>query len=138
MADFSVDVSAWCDREERMATAVLRAIAYDTIAAVQQRTPVDTGFLRANWTAMLAHDTEPVAGRVPPPADAIERAEIGTVITIVNPVVYARRIEYGFVGEDSAGRHYNQEGQHMVGDTIAEIGVIAQRALERITGSGGA
>lgn len=132
MADFSEDVSAWCNRAMARATLLLRVIAYDAIAEVQQLTPVDTGFLRANWTAMLPGDSEPVAGRTAPAEDAIARADVGTIITIVNPVVYARRIEYGFVGEDAAGRHYNQAGRHMVGQTVADMPRIAQAAYERV------
>jgi len=71
---------------------------------------------------------------VPEPADVIARAELGDTITIINPVVYARRVEYGYVGEDSLGRHYNQQGRHMVGQTIAEMPQIAANAIARIKG----
>lgn len=136
MADFTTDVSAWCNKAADRATALLRAIAFDLTAAVQDKTPVDTGFLRSNWTAMLPNDTEPVAGRVPPAATAINRASVGMVIVILNPVAYARRQEYGFVGEDSAGRHYNQPGKHFVAQTIAEAPAIADAALRRLSGAG--
>lgn len=136
MADFSQDVSAWCNRAAERAGEVLRAIAFDSVQRVQQMTPVDTGFLRSNWTAILRGDEEPVAGRAPPPADAIARARVGVVIVILNPVAYARRIEYGFVGEDSRGRYYNQQGRHMVGQTIADMPAIAEGALTRIMGAG--
>lgn len=134
MADFSQDVSAWCNRAAARANEVFRAIAFDAVQRVQELTPVDTGFLRSNWTAIVRGDEEPVAGRVPPPADAIARARVGMVIVIINPAAYARRIEYGFVGEDSAGRHFNQQGRHMVGQTISEMPAIADAALARITG----
>lgn len=134
MADFSEDVSRWCNQAGRFANEVFRAIAFDAVTRVQQLTPVDTGFLRSNWTAMLPRDSEPVAGRVPPAGVAIARAEVGQVLVIVNPTAYARRIEYGFVGEDSAGRHFNQEGRHMMGQTISELPTIAATALARITG----
>jgi hypothetical protein len=136
MADFSADVTAWCNRAGAQANAVFRAIAFDAVTRVQQLTPVDTGFLRSNWTAMRQGDSEPVAGRVPPAGVAIAQAEVGQVLVIINPVAYARRIEYGFVGEDSAGRHYNQSGAHMMTQTIAEMPAIAQRALARITAQG--
>lgn len=132
MADFSTDVSAWCDQAKGRANAVFRAICFDTVARIQSHTPVDTGFLRANWTAMAPGDTEPVAGRAPPAGDAISRVEVGQVLTILNPVVYARRIEYGFVGEDSLGRRYNQPGRHMVAQTLAEMPEIAAAALQRL------
>jgi hypothetical protein len=136
MADFSSDVSAWCDRAGSRATALFRAIAFDAVAKVQSLTPVDTGFLRSNWTCLLPSDPEPVAGRVPPAAAAIERAAVGQVLIILNPVAYARRVEYGFVGEDSLGRHFNQQGRHMMAQTIAEMPAIAQAAYARVVGGG--
>jgi hypothetical protein len=135
MADFAADVSAWCNRAGRLARQVFQATAFDAVQRVQELTRVDTGFLRSNWTAMKPGDAEPVAGRVPPPGVAIAEAEIGEIILIVNPTVYARRIEYGFVGEDSLGRHYNQPGHHMMAQTITEMPQIAQRAYERIVGA---
>lgn len=132
MADFSADVSAWVNKVRAQADAAFRAIAFDAVASVQEKTPVDTGFLRSNWTAVRAGDPEPVAGRVPPAGVALSEAKVGDIIVIVNPTAYARRIEYGFVGEDSAGRHYNQQGVHMVGQTWAEMPQIAQRAIARL------
>lgn len=136
MADFVRDVSVFVDRAKARADAALRAIAFDVVAAIQQKTPVDTGFLRSNWTAMLPGDAEPVAGRVPPPGVAIAQATVGMVITIINPVVYARRIEYGFVGDDALGRHYNQPGAHMVQQTLDELPAIATAAVARVIGPG--
>lgn len=134
MADFSEDVSRWVNRARGRADAVFRAIATDALNRVKELTPVDTGFLRSNWTAVRQGEAEPVAGRVPDPMRAIAEVKVGEVLVIVNPTLYARRIEYGFVGEDSAGRHFNQEGRHMVQQTMAEMPAIAAAALARITG----
>jgi hypothetical protein len=134
MPDFATDVSAACNAAGRRANEVFRAIAFDLVARVQELTPVKTGFLRSNWTAILPHEAEPVAGRASPASAAIQRATVGQVITILNPTVYARRIEYGFVGEDKLGRYYNQPGRHMVGQTMAEAETISANALRRITG----
>jgi hypothetical protein len=136
MADFSSDVSKWCDMAAARASQVFRAIAFDAVTKVQTLTPVDTGFLRSNWTCIRQGDAEPVAGRVPPAGAAIAAAQVGQILVILNPVVYARRIEYGFVGEDSLGRHYNQTGAHMMGQTMTDMPNIAQAALTRITGGG--
>jgi hypothetical protein len=135
MADFSEDVSRWVNQAVGHTDAALRTIAMDSVNTVKQRTPVVTGFLRSNWTAIIKGQTIPVAGRVPDPAKAIMTARVGDVIVILNPTVYARRVEYGFVGEDSAGRHYNQQGAHMVAQTMAEMPVIAARALARLNGA---
>ena len=134
MADFDFMVTRWCDRAGTAAEAVFRTIATDAVNRVKELTPVDTGFLRSNWTAVKQGEEEPVAGRVPDPARAIQQLRLGQVVVILNPTVYARRIEYGFVGEDSLGRHYNQSGRHMVAQTLAELPAIADRALSRLTG----
>jgi hypothetical protein len=136
MADFTSDVSKWCDQAGALATAVFQAIAFDAVQRVQELTPVDTGFLRSNWTAIAPGDAEPVAGRVQPAGEAIAKAKVGQVILIINPVVYARRIEYGFVGEDKLGRYYHQKGRHMVAQTMAEMPSIAERAKARILAGG--
>lgn len=132
MADFDFDVSRWCDRQRDHADLILRAIAFEAVNRVKELTPVDTGFLRSNWTAILRGQTEPVAGRASDPLYTIARARIGDVIVIVNPTEYARRIEYGFVGEDSLGRHFNQQGRHMMAQTIAELPAIADRVVARL------
>lgn len=137
MADFARDVSAFVERAKARADAALRAIAFAAVESVQHKTPVDTGFLRSNWTAMLPGDSEPVAGRVANPDAVIAEATVGMTITIINPVVYARRIEFGFVGEDSLGRHYNQQGAHMVQRTLDDLPAIATEAVSRVIGTGG-
>lgn len=135
MADFAAEVSAWCNKAGDRANQVFRAIGFDMVARVQDLTPVDTGFLRSNWTAMKEGDSEPVAGRVPPPGVAIATIKVGEVLVILNPVVYARRIEYGFVGEDKAGRRFSQTGRHMVAQTMSETAEIADRAFQRVIGT---
>lgn len=133
MSDFSSDVSRWCNDAGDRASALFHAIAFDAVARVQELTPVDTGFLRSNWTVVKPGDSEPVPGRVPNPSAAIMQSEVGDVLNIVNPTVYARRIEFGFTGEDSLGRYYSQPGRHMMQQTMSEMPQIAQRALERVS-----
>jgi Bacteriophage HK97-gp10, putative tail-component len=132
MADFSEEVTRWVNDAGVLASAVFRAIAYDTVQRVQELTPVDTGFLRSNWTVIKKGDAEPVVGRVPPPSATLGEAVVGDVLVIINPVIYARRIEYGFVGEDSRGRYYNQPGRHMVAQTMSELPTIAEAAKARV------
>jgi hypothetical protein len=134
MADFTFEVTAWVNKAKHRADAVFRAVAMDAVNRVKELTPVDTGFLRSNWTVIRKGDEEPVAGRVPDAAHMVMTARIGDVLVILNPTTYARRIEYGFVGEDKAGRHYSQAGHHMVQQTITELPQIAERALQRIAG----
>jgi hypothetical protein len=132
MADFSVDVSDWVAKARERADEAFQAIAFDLLRRVQELTPVDTGFLRSNWTALRPGDTEPVAGRVSGASDVIDSLRAGEIVVIINPVIYARRVEFGFVGQDSLGRNYNQPGRHMVAQTMAEAPQIAEAAVARL------
>lgn len=135
MADFDIEVSRWVDGKAKpAANAILRVGAIDMVNRVKELTPVDTGFLRSNWTAIIKGGEEPIAGRVQPPEAVIMSARIGDVIVILNPTIYARRIEYGFVGEDSLGRHFHQQGVHMVAQTMAEAPAIFDAAVARVGG----
>ncbi len=132
MADFSVDVASWVDKALMRAEEAFQATAEGAVNRVKDLTPVKTGYLRANWTAIHAEDAEPTPGSVPDPMEAISTAPLGSTLVVLNPVVYARRVEYGFVGEDSAGRHYNQPGRHMTQQTVSEMPSIAEAAVELV------
>ncbi|MBK3624000.1 HK97 gp10 family phage protein [Streptomyces sp. MBT49] len=49
----------------------------------------------------------------------------------------ARRLEYGFVGEDSLGRRYNQRPYPHVGPAIEEVRPLFLAAMDDIAASGG-
>ncbi|MGG5810937.1 hypothetical protein [Falsiroseomonas sp. CW058] len=63
----------------------------------------------------------------------LAEARVGDTIFILNPVVYARMIEYGFSGKDSRGVSVNREGRGMVRQTVSEMPSIAQKAIDRIS-----
>jgi hypothetical protein len=46
---------------------------------------------------------------------------------MLNATVYAKRLEYGFVGTDSLGRYYNQPGRFFVTDTCKRWPQIVQK-----------
>jgi hypothetical protein len=54
--------------------------------------------------------------------------KLGDVFYYTNNAVYARRINYGFVGADSLGRHYNQVGRHMIETAVGYWPVTVERA----------
>lgn len=132
MADFAANVRQWVDKAKRRAEVAFRTIASESVAAVKEKTPVKTGFLRANFVDVLSVDALPKPSAAPEVGVAISQARLGDTIYVLNPVVYARRIEYGFVGTDSLGRRYNQPGRGMVAQTVAEIPQIAERVVERM------
>lgn len=49
----------------------------------------------------------------------LESMKIGDVAQFAWTAPYARRLEYGFSGTDSLGRHYEQTGNHFVGAAAA-------------------
>ena len=133
---FVVAVGQFVDLARERALQAYRATALDALARVRELTPVKTGYLRANWTIVLSGDPEPIAGQIQNDADVVARLQLSDQIILTNPAVYARRIEFGFVGEDSLGRVYHQKGVGMMQQTIAEMPQIAERATERVINGG--
>lgn len=133
MPDFSVDVSDWIERAKARSSAAFRATAMGAVERVKELTPVDTGFLRANWVDLRPGEAEPTPFAAQFVGKAIEASEAGDVIIIANPVKYARRIEFGFVGEDALGRKFNQPARGMVAQTVLEVPKIAEEAVASLT-----
>lgn len=67
-----------------------------------------------------------IQGRHVKGTDPLKEARVGDVIYIINPVVYAKRIEFGFNGTDSLGRNYHYHGRGMMQQTIVELPALAQ------------
>jgi len=126
-AEYNAGIDKWLSQVEADLKAVARQSAYTLAFDVVTSTPVDTGFLRGSW--------QPSIGDIPPVKDGvsldpggalamadfavqIEALELGETIYYTNSCVYARRIEYGFVGTDSLGRNYNQAGRFYVMNNV--------------------
>lgn len=108
---FVANISRWVEEQKRNQDLYVRGVALAALVRLQELTPVDTGRLRASW-------------QLDPPVAEIRAGE---TVSITTNVVYARRVEFGFVGIDSLGRHYNQRGAHMVEKTMAELPAIAEQ-----------
>lgn len=65
----------------------------------------------------------------------LTEAKVGDKIFIMNPVKYARRIEYGFSGRDARGVMQDQKGRGMVQKTVSELPAIAAKAVDRLARS---
>lgn len=127
--DFNVSVKKWCDKAKANADLVFQQIALDALARVRELTPVRSGYLKNSWQASIMGTPVPMQDADPDSSSIITQAVVGQSIIIFNPVIYARRIEFGFHGEDKLGRHYHQKGAHMMQQTMAEIPSIAQKVL---------
>ena len=107
--DFEVDVSKWAEKAKKDQAEFVRALGENLVTELKTLTPVVTGNLRAGWHVGEADENH---------------------MDIDNGVVYARRVNDGFVGKDSLGRQYHQRGRHMVEQAIVETPEIARKTLE--------
>jgi hypothetical protein len=138
---FTADVQAFTLQAKARLQAVFRQSIQEVCFRVVYTSPVLTGFLRASW--------QPGIGAPPPMPNDQGRAGVrvsyedsgvqipisatSSVLTLalanlkpglpfyyVNNARYARRIENGFVGVDSLGRHVNQRGRFTVRDAVSQ------------------
>lgn len=111
----------WAAKTRNGLNGLARVACQDLAEAVMDDTPIDVGFLVGNWQPSLNAPNLSLdeAGT----GNGYAQSKIGIVIAGIkagdvfyytNNAAYARRIEYGFVGPDSLGRVYNQQGRHMV------------------------
>ena len=139
-ADFVASLDSFLETVDRRADLVVRAIAEAVLDKVKEYTPVDTGFLRAGWSVVPGGTELPVVqrGAQPPPEGAspltvdLSRLKAGAVVRIVNPVAYARPVEFGHarVLKDGSTRHV--EGRHMAARAVAELPALAERVVRDV------
>jgi hypothetical protein len=119
---FAASVSAWCQEVEGAAEATLQLAAQMVYNQVRTnyneggRLPIDTGNLRrsiiADGASMPAVETDKkqFPDRSATSLEILGTMELGTVSYIAVTAAYGARMNYGFVGVDSLGRSYNQQG----------------------------
>lgn len=130
-SSFSATVTAWVRQTQLRQEAVRKESVQRLVDAMQEpvakggHLPVDTGFLRASLRAVIG-DQMPAMLETPKKkggsyqfnegeiTGVIANAKFSDVITLAYTAAYARRLEYGFTGTDSLGRHYNQKGRGFV------------------------
>jgi hypothetical protein len=117
---FSAQVSEWASAELDRAEAVFQTAAQTVANEVRNpvseggRMPVKTGNLRRSL--MASTSTMPLIreGAEQFTDGGIELiiagAELGATVYLGFQAAYAARLNYGFVGQDSLGRTYNQTG----------------------------
>lgn len=126
MANFSATVSQWCANTEIALDAIFRESAQRVFHEMTRSRaaggshPFDTGFAIASWRASTSQMPEIIRGSVGEkgrsyaPSGQVEltiaTAKLGDTIYIGGTASYLPRLNYGFSGTDSAGRHFNQSG----------------------------
>ena len=112
-----IDPAAWGDKAERIMTALLRnsvqALANEASKTIPNggRVPIKTG----NLARSLVIDNKPPMQITGPArqqdfALGVSKIMPGQTIYIGWTAKYSARINFGFVGDDSLGRTYNQSG----------------------------
>lgn len=120
--------------EEVSVEAIIEGII-DIQRELVRRTPVRDGWLRGSWYSTLGETPKGPMTQVNPLIRlnrVARRWRPGNKYVMGNVAPYARRLEHGFVGIDSLGRHYEQQGRHFVRMTLMEAPAIAQAAARRI------
>lgn len=121
---FADDVKRWSEKAVKRATDVRNAAAQDMVREVTKtvrqggRLPIRTGNLRrsllASTSAMPAMGGlgERYTGSTP--GLVIAQARLSDTIWLGFQANYARRMNYGFIGQDSLGRTYHNQGFHFI------------------------
>lgn len=136
MAEFAVSVAQWVAKAKERELQVFTGIALELMNRVKEYTPVDTGWLRANWIDRL---NSPSGNETPRPSGAqsgeftayqpeglytaIASAKLGDVIYLVNDVPYAPYIEYGTSRMEARG---------MLRRAVSEFPTIAEEVTRKV------
>lgn len=134
---FRLSLGKWADKVDGTLDALARQAPQELAKTTVIATPVDTGFLRGSWqpaigeAAVAEKPTHDVGGALAAAAISAVIADMktGDTFHMRNNAAYARRLEYGFVGEDSLGRTYNQTGRYYVRDSVAKWPQIVEQVL---------
>lgn len=133
-AAFSVDIDKFIASAKGKAQLFTSEFVQDISEAVVEATPVKTGFLRASWWASINSPVRPTGGQGNVGNVGLVGADLqlGDVYYMNNGAAYAMRVEFGFVGEDSLGRKYNQPPRAFVRGTLDRAASIAEAAAQRV------
>lgn len=126
---FAATISDWgraeLERSEAIFQTAAQIVANEVRTSVSEggRMPVKTGNLRRSLMASTAEMPTIKEGKEVFSDSGIEMviagAELGSTVYLGFQAAYAARMNYGFVGQDSLGRTYNQTGFGFV-DAVAQ------------------
>lgn len=135
---FAEQVTAWTRQTEKRMTAVYR-LAIEKLAEDMSKTygqggrvPFETGNL-ANSILASTH------GMPKTSLNLTQGSDVGAVTATLNlnqtvwlgyQAVYARRMNYGFVGADRLGRVYNQDGHYFLEHAMARWPLLVRQAAQ--------
>lgn len=135
------EINAWVDETPARILAVVHRAAEllldELRLGVQNggKTPWVTGNMVRSIVAQLNAEIQTADGQFPTAGDA------NAAIALMGPddtlhigfqAIYARRVNSGFVGQDSLGRNYNQEGAHFIEAAVLAWPTLLELASEEI------
>lgn len=136
---FTLQIGRWVQKVKGKTKRFATEFIQDLNEAVVEATPVYTGFLRGSWHASL---NGPPSGEGAPDKGGsftvsqvnlvAASLQLGDIFYMLNGAKYAARVEYGFVGQDSLGRNYNQPPHSFVRATIDRAQSIGDAAATRV------
>lgn len=131
MKSFALDLRKFGEQAGKTADAIARKIAIDATSRMIDRTPVDTGRARANWTVAVGapwgdvRDASDKSGQSAKSAasSALAAYRCGPTIWITNNLPYIERLEDG---------HSKQAPAGMLGVTFIEIEALVSRIAREV------
>ena len=110
---FNRDLNALMRKHIKQANRIKQKVAFDILQQLIERSPVDTGFFRANWLVSLHQPADELVGEEGRPVGVsmtvgrggavIALAKLGDDIWFSNNVPYAEALEAGHSGQAPAG-----------------------------------
>lgn len=137
---FAAAVGAWASKSEERLEAV-RNRAIELLAEEMIKTKPNGGrlpFETGNLARSILASTQGLPNTSEGPFPGSNVGLVTANLRLDQPAwigfqaAYARRMEFGFVGADSLGRVYNQEGSHFVTGAIAEWANIVKKAVSEV------
>lgn len=149
MADrsFAASIAGFRDKTKAQMQAVLGASIQDVMDIAELpvanggRMPVDTGALINSVATELNGRLLGAASETPDKSGAKSKANIALLVAEMQPgdearigwtAAHAMRQHEGFIGEDSAGRTFNQEGKRWIDGAAAQWPQIVERNAKRL------
>ncbi len=131
LGTFELDISNFVAKANGNIDLVIRKIALDIFSRVIAKSPVDTGRFKGNWQIAINSipsgilDTVDKGGgaTVSRVSATVLQTKAGDVVTLVNNLSYARRLEYGYSKQAPSG---------MVRTTVREFGAVATAAASEV------
>lgn len=103
MTKWTLNISQYAKKKQAKILDVKRQIAFELLSSIVQKTPVDTGRARGNWTVSINTKDETVSDAcdksggetISKGKDKIDTVEGDEAIYIQNNLPYIRTLEYG-------------------------------------------